>query len=345
MCNMAAYVGDRPAAPILIEMLKRQEGFEGGYYSGIATLHKGKIYYCKLTGDVDRLVALTEAASLPGNIGIIHSRSKSGGGDEWAHPFVAKKGGEVVTAYVANGAQGFFRKTRSILDNRISELDAMGYEMAKIRLEGTAYPTLPSGESVHMSDLMCQEIQYRMDTGLSAPEAMDAAFHSIPGELAGLLLNLSEPNAIIWSRINMPLWIGFADDGAYVATSSLAFPNCIDSPILLPGSASGRVYKDRYEIIPYKTDPCKIARINPEIAHNAYEIIYSMLLEGNKKYSDFYTAIKVCFPEADCIDSEPLTYGILWAIARSGKLKMETVRVPGLREDIDAPQTRFSLNK
>ena len=62
MCNMAGYAGIKDAAPILIEMLKRQEGFEGGYSSGIATFHEGKIYYAKIVGDTDRLVALTEAA-------------------------------------------------------------------------------------------------------------------------------------------------------------------------------------------------------------------------------------------------------------------------------------------
>ena len=45
MCNIAGYVGEKRAAPILIEMMKKQEGFAGGYYTGIATIHKGKIYH------------------------------------------------------------------------------------------------------------------------------------------------------------------------------------------------------------------------------------------------------------------------------------------------------------
>ena len=113
MCNIAGYAGTKPAAPILIEMMKKQEGRLGGYYTGIATVHEGKIYYAKLTGDVDRLVALTNALSLPGTVGIIHSRSKSGGGDKWAHPFVGRSpdGSEPKIAYVANGASGFFNRS------------------------------------------------------------------------------------------------------------------------------------------------------------------------------------------------------------------------------------------
>ena len=105
MCNIAGYVGNgkKEAAPILLEMLRAQEGYAGGYYTGIATIHEGKMYYAKLTGDVQRLIDETDAASLPGSIGIIHSRSKSGGSDEWAHPFVGSRDGEAKIAYVANG--------------------------------------------------------------------------------------------------------------------------------------------------------------------------------------------------------------------------------------------------
>ena len=31
MCNIAGYVGERRAAPILIDMLRREEGLDAGY--------------------------------------------------------------------------------------------------------------------------------------------------------------------------------------------------------------------------------------------------------------------------------------------------------------------------
>ena len=346
MCNIAAYAGNRAAAPILIEMLKREEGFEGGYGTGIATIHEGKIYYAKVVGAVAELEALTEAAKLPGNIGFIHSRSGCREGVEWAHPFVSIRDGEVQTAYIANGAQGYFRQFRDKCDRRAEELLDLGYGMlSRDKLESTSYPTMTDGTSVHMSDLMCQEIQYYMDSGLSAPLAMDAAFHSIPAEIVGLVLTLSEPDAIIWSRVNMPMWISFASHGAYMGTTAVAFPEDAGNPVLIPGSASGRVYADRYEVIPYKSDPCKIARINPEIAHKAYEIIYKLLEEGNKTYPNCYAAIKDIFPAADCIDSEPLTYGIIQTLAREGRLEIKTEMRPGHAEGLSAPIFRMSLKK
>ena len=44
MCNIAGYAGKCAAAPILIEMLRKEEGFDGGFYTGIATVHEGKIH-------------------------------------------------------------------------------------------------------------------------------------------------------------------------------------------------------------------------------------------------------------------------------------------------------------
>ena len=51
MCNIAGYVGERDAAPILNEMLRAEEGIDAGFYTGLATVDEGKIYYRKVCGD------------------------------------------------------------------------------------------------------------------------------------------------------------------------------------------------------------------------------------------------------------------------------------------------------
>ena len=89
MCNIAGYVGDRRAAPILIEMMKREEGFDAGHYTGIATISEGRIHCAKVVGDVRRLLETTNAMDLPGNIGVIHGRTPGFGGRSWAHPFLS----------------------------------------------------------------------------------------------------------------------------------------------------------------------------------------------------------------------------------------------------------------
>ncbi len=42
MCNIAGYIGNKQAAPILLEMLRKQQSFDGGFSVGIATIHEGK---------------------------------------------------------------------------------------------------------------------------------------------------------------------------------------------------------------------------------------------------------------------------------------------------------------
>ncbi|MBQ9785214.1 MAG: hypothetical protein IJW29_06905 [Clostridia bacterium] len=343
MCNIAGYVGSRPAAPILIEMMKREEGFAGGFYSGIATIHEGKIYYAKLTGDMEHLLANTDAASLPGTVGVIHSRSKSGGGDEWAHPFVATRENEIFSAYVANGSSGFFKSRRTNADALAEKLHTLGYQMHSRGAAVSGYPTLSDGTGVHMSDLMCQLIQYNMDNGCDEIAAMDAAFHTMPGEIVGLLLSLTDPSAITWSRINMPMFVGFASHGAYLSSSALAFPNDAEGETLLPCLSSGKVYADRYTVVPYKTELGDMGVINDTITKEAYGIIERLLKEGSKTFSDLYKAVAPVFGTHDFIDNEPLTYRILQAISKEGKLTWENLRVPGSADGLTAPKTHFSM--
>ena len=81
MCVIAAYVGSREAAPTLIDMLRREQGLGGGFYTGIATIHEGRLHYEKALGDLDTLLAETPAAQLPGTIGIAHGRVIERSGD------------------------------------------------------------------------------------------------------------------------------------------------------------------------------------------------------------------------------------------------------------------------
>ena len=93
MCNMAAYAGRGPAAPVLLRMLEKQEGLWGGHFTGISTIHQGRVHTVRVCGDVAELCRKTRAAELPGSVGIAHSRSMGNIPlDTWAHPFPAACG-------------------------------------------------------------------------------------------------------------------------------------------------------------------------------------------------------------------------------------------------------------
>ena len=350
MCNIAGYAGTHRAAPILIEMMKKQEGFLGGYYTGIATVHEGKIYYAKLTGDVDRLTALTNAASLPGTVGIIHSRSKSGGGDKWAHPFVTPdENGEPYLAYVANGASGFFNTDENKVKNKLLAESLMdgGYTFDSLdAIKDSIYTTVRGGMSVHMSDVMCQLVARNMkEHGLSAPIAMKEAFLERPSEIVGLLLTLEDPDAITYARYNMPMFVAFSSHGAYLSSTPLAMPNDAGEHTLLPAGSYGNVYKNRFECNAMQDLPVPIAQNTARICRDVFDIVVNKLSEGSFEMRAINNAAREAFPDDQLRQVSSVTYNVLTELIREDILDIEVREVEGAFDGISAPKFFMTLKK
>lgn len=338
MCNIAGYVGNRPAAPVLIEMMRREEGWNGGCYTGIATLHEGRLYYAKLTGDLENLICNTDACCLPGNIGILHSRTPSGGGDEWAHPFMGGRGELITTAYVANGAAGCFSDRLHEISAQALRLEREGYTF-RSREENAVgkYPTLSDGDSVHMSDVMAQLITEKIDVGMDASCAMDSAFCEMPSEIVGLMLSLAEQDCIMWSRINMPMFVGFAEHGAYLASTPQAFLDDAGESTMLPACSGGRVYPGHYTVSPYICPPAKVAPVTPGVLKNAYAALEDLLSKSACTFSEMAKAVNPLFEKADCTQANALVYWILSAFEKEGRLIVERRTKEGVFPGLTAP--------
>ncbi len=347
MCNIAGYVGTRRAAPILIEMIKKQEGYDGGYYTGIATMHEGKIYYEKLTGDVDRLVALTKAAELPGNIGIIHSRSKSGGPDGWAHPFVGLDHGVPTMAYIANGWRGCFEADNERRKGLMEQVMNEGYQpnFKFFELDTDEYPRFSDGSIVHGSDVMCQFIHRNIHRGMKPAEAMEAAFCELPSEIVGLVLTLREQNGIVWSRINMPMFVAFAEHGAYMSSAPLAIPEDAGNSTLLQECCSGVLYQNKLEMVHYKKAPEVIPPVDPYVIHKTYELVETLLGEKEMTFSELRREVGEWFRVPQAKQRGTVMYMVLSDMIAKGRLNLETRRIKGAADGIDAPKTYFSLKK
>lgn len=93
MCQLAAYIGDRPIAPLLMESLRLQEGYYGGQATGLGVLDNGVLSWVKAPGPVDHVIENSEIMGLTGTTGIAHSRLKETNVSEEynraknAHPF------------------------------------------------------------------------------------------------------------------------------------------------------------------------------------------------------------------------------------------------------------------
>ena len=345
MCNIAGYVGERRAAPILIEMIKAQEGLNGGHFSGIATLHEGKIYYEKLTGDFDRLVALKHIEEMPGNIGIIHSRTPSGGGDEWAHPFVYRKEGRVQLAYVANGAARMFEVRNDEYNRMTWDMLNEGWVMdSRVRIPNPRYQILPDGSAVHMSDVMCQLIAKHMKEGDREDTAMAKAFCDMPGEIVGLLLSLATPDKIAYARINMPMFVGFVGHGAYLSSTPQAFPDDFAGEVhILPALSSGYVGRDTIKSTAFSGFPVTVEKVTPAIKAAAADTLFSLLSKGEMLCKEMFKEVTPLFKSTGCIPYAGLVYEILYDLKKKGRLSVRSERVQGSAPGLTAPLFYLSL--
>ena len=329
MCNIAGYVGTKQAAPILIEMMRREEGWDAGYYTGITTIHEGKLCYDKVIGDLDRLLSLTDAAQFPGTVGFLHSRSKSGGDVRYGQPFLSSNGR---VSYIANGYSGAFKGT--FLESHaaeIKELVEKGYTFSSRAEEAVgSYPILPDGSCAHGSDIMCQSIAKNAAEGMDTAAAMEKSFCAMPAEVIGLALNLDEPDCISWARTNFPMFLGYASHGIYMATTPQAFPEDARHVTLLNAMSCGRVYKDRFEERFFAAPPADVAPITPRVMHACYEAICKGLEEGEKDHDQLCEIARPFFDQAFCAPDAPLVYWIMSDLIRQGRVTVNTYRIPGV---------------
>ncbi len=337
MCVVAAYIGSRKAAPTLIEMLRREQGMGGGFYTGIATIHEGRLHYAKALGDLDTLLAETSAAQLPGTIGIAHGRSKSGGAREWSHPFVDD---DSRLAYVANGMVGFFegKTDRTAAPNaalargerfRTAQADAIG-----------SYPVLSDGSCIHMSEAMAHDISHRLTEANDLAEAMAGAFCATPAELVGLSIHLQSPTRIAACRINMPLTFGRDETGMYAATTALAFPESVSWTIPMAPNASAMVAADGVEIRPMAAPPAAVA---PMLSADALsECVVSALRTGEPQTIAGLCKVTEQHWAAGCLDQPAMAvFETLTALSNEGKVRFDEVRVPGQYDRGTAPLTHI----
>lgn len=342
MCNIAGYIGEKEAAPILIEMIRVQEGMNGGFYTGLS-VHDGQhLHYRKVQGDLAVLLKETDADRLAGKMGMIHSRTPSGGNGLWSHPFVTERNGKVCMSYVANGSLGYFKNQNEAFNQIADRLIADGVDIpCKLSLTVNKYNRLSTGEAVHMSDVMCQLIWRNREQGMGTVQAMTAAFATMPSEIVGLVSEAESPDRIYYSRVNQPMFVGFASDGAYLASSLTAFPDTVKKYQLLPPLSSGIVYRDHVEITPYQAFPTEVAPFDEKTVADAKAVILSRLEAGEATVRDLFSEIREILQKDVPTQFAAIVYLAVSELLREGRIarRDSDCIVDGVR----APKAYFSL--
>jgi glutamine---fructose-6-phosphate transaminase (isomerizing) len=202
MCGIIGVIGQEPAAPQLIDALKRLE-YRGYDSAGVATLENGKLTRRRAEGKLRNLEARLAREPLAGTIGIGHTRWATHGRptENNAHPHATEK-----LAVVHNG----------IIEN-FSEL------RRELEKQGAKFSTETDTE------VIAHLVTEQMKRGASPIEAVKAALPRLRGAFALAFLFAGEENLLIGARQGSPLAIGFGDGAMYVGSDAIALAPFTDT--------------------------------------------------------------------------------------------------------------------
>lgn len=208
MCGIVGYVGPRMAMPILLDGLKRLE-YRGYDSAGIAVLNQGRIEVEKCEGRLENLFAALEGRTVPGFLGLGHTRWATHGEPSQAnaHPHPDCTGRLVV---VHNGIIENYAPLREELLNRghrfVSETD---------------------------TEVVAHLIEEAYEGDLA--EATRKALRGVRGAYAIGVFSVDESELLVGARLFSPLVVGLGEGENYLAS---------DIPALLPHTRRAIVVED-----------------------------------------------------------------------------------------------------
>ena len=195
MCGIVGILGRQPAAPLLLDALKRLE-YRGYDSAGMATLVEGRIERRRAEGKLANLERVLEAEPLSGVTGIGHTRWATHGAPtrDNAHPHQA--GG---VAVVHNGIIENFQALRA-------ELVEHGHRF----------------ETDTDTEVIPQLVSHYLAQGLGPVAAAAAALKRLDGAFALAILFAGHDDLLIGARRGSPLAVGYGDGEMYLGSDALA---------------------------------------------------------------------------------------------------------------------------
>jgi glucosamine--fructose-6-phosphate aminotransferase (isomerizing) len=195
MCGIIGILGRQPAAPLLVDGLKRL-AYRGYDSAGVATLVNGHIDRRRAEGKLTNLEALLASSPLPGVVGIGHTRWATHGrpNETNAHPHATDR-----VAVVHNGIIENFQELRD-------ELIA----------SGATFETETDTEVV--AHLLTHELEHQR----TPEQAMDKAMERLKGAFALAVIFAGRPDIMVGARRGAPLAVGFGEGEMYLGSDALA---------------------------------------------------------------------------------------------------------------------------
>ncbi len=195
MCGIIGILGSTPAAPRLVEALRRLE-YRGYDSAGVATLENGAIQRRRAPGKLANLETELAASPLSGVSGIGHTRWATHGAPTTgnAHPHATDK-----VAIVHNGIIENFRALRE-------ELIKAGHTFA----------------SETDSEVIAHLIDENLNKGQSPEQATIAAVRRLEGAFGIAVLFAGHDDVLIGARKGSPLAVGIGDGEMFLGSDAIA---------------------------------------------------------------------------------------------------------------------------
>ena len=332
MCNIAGYAGTKQAAPILLEMLRKQQHYDGAVCAGIATIYNGRLYYRKVVGDVETLINTTDALYLPGTVGIAHTRP---GGEPhtyaYAHPFINF---EETIAGMTNGTGRGEGLPKERIQESTTMLEEEGFIFRDIVFNRKSdFPYLKDGSHVSSVATRTYLVDKYIKEGMTTSAAMAKTSSHLYGDSVLGILNLNTPDRFYILRTTRPAISLKTDDGVYVATTRFGFPEDADGEIkMLPLATACEMTKDGVIVTNEKLIDCEeVAEITDYTLEEGYKR-FTALLKGKKDaplhFDDLELAVwkdmrDLFDGDHTLIQDGRLVYDILFRLHEEGLLNIE----------------------
>jgi len=249
MCSIIGYSGKEIASPILVKGLKRME-YRGYDSVGVATESENQIKLKKGIGKVNEVNSKIQLDTLPGNVGIGHTRWATHGKvtDFNAHPHSSNSG---KIAIVHNG----------IVEN---------FEELKKQLEGEGYEF----KSETDSEIIANLIQKNYELTKNVKETILKTVSEIKGHYA--FVAMFENGQLAAARFHEPLIIGVGKENVFLSSDVLGFVEYTDNAIYMKSSNFVILNKKEFEIFDFdgKNTEYEITKVSKEFG-DAYKGDYA----------------------------------------------------------------------
>jgi glucosamine--fructose-6-phosphate aminotransferase (isomerizing) len=243
MCGIIAYIGTRPASPILLEGLKRLE-YRGYDSAGIAVLNGG-LRVAKTAGRVGVLEDLVgQDEAFDGMVGMAHTRWATHGAptDTNAHP------------HGDNAASGHGIQ---LVHNGIIE----NYGALKQYLADKGHVFASETDTEVLAHLIGELYEGDLEA------AVQAALREVSGAYAIAVLCDKEPDVLVVARKGSPLMVGVGKEEYVVASDSSAIVAHTNQAFTLENETVARLTKDDFRTTTIDNVP-----ISPRIEELEYDL-------------------------------------------------------------------------